>query len=148
MIVTAIVMQAFTAPNSYPQVRSQLLYLSAGPSAERCRRPEPDDVGSWAVQVIILIAITLVLLLFLRLIRPNGDRTALIMAMVGTLCTLGIYICGLLLLACPNASPPFRWSLSPLPGCCTNYMVALVMPCRVGTSSRYPASLVLGRGAL
>ena len=75
-------------------------------------------LGCWAVQVIILIVLTLVLLLFLRLIRPTGDRTALIMTMVGVLCTLGIYICGLLLLACPHASPHFRWSLSPLPGCC------------------------------
>lgn len=62
------------------------------------------------LQVIILICLNLVLLLWLRLIRPAGDRTELIMAMLSCLSTLGIYICGLILLANPNGSDGFRYS--------------------------------------
>lgn len=61
------------------------------------------------VQVILLICLNVLLLVWLRLIRPAGDRTELIMAMMGTLSILGIYICGLILLANPNGSDGFRY---------------------------------------
>ena len=67
-------------------------------------------VQTWCVpmQVIILICLNVFLLVWLRLIRPAGDRTELIMTMIGCLSTLGIYICGLILLANPDASDGFR----------------------------------------
>ena len=63
--------------------------------------------------MITLIALNVLLLVWLRIIRPNGDRTELIMAMIGCLCTMGVYICGLILLANPNGSAGFRSTLRP-----------------------------------
>lgn len=63
------------------------------------------------VQVIILICLNVMLLLWLRVTRPAGDRSQLIMSMIGTLSTLGVYICGLILLANPHGSDGFRYSL-------------------------------------
>lgn len=60
------------------------------------------------LQVITLICLNALLLLWLRIIRPAGDRSQLVMAMIGCLSTLGIYICGLILLANPNGSTAFR----------------------------------------
>ena len=83
------------------------------------------------MQIIILVVLNVLLLLWLRLIRPAGDRTELIMAMIGTLSTLGVYICGLILLANPNGSEGFRFALA---SCCSQETRTLAghMKCVLG----------------
>ena len=59
-----------------------------------------------------MLVINSLFLIWLRILRPSGDRTELIMAMLGTLSSMGVYICGIILLANPNASPSFRYILA------------------------------------
>lgn len=69
-----------------------------------------DSDASYSLQIILLILLNTLMLVWLRIIRPSGDRTELIMAMLGVLSSLGVYICGLILLANPNGGPGFRWA--------------------------------------
>ena len=99
---------------SFRKLTSCCEHNHLGPSKEMYQ-PECPTIAvqmpmHFPLQVIILICLNLVLLLWLRLIRPAGDRTELIMAMLSCLSTLGIYICGLILLANPNGSDGFRYS--------------------------------------
>ena len=135
VIVVAILLQAFSNNNSYPQVSPwktcppppiALLSAQSEPITNIWKKimqivltslycsPASEWVGvavglsSMPAQVITLIVVTVVFLLYLRLMRPNGDRTELILAMTATLMTLGTFVCGLILLTQPNASADFR----------------------------------------
>ena len=56
------------------------------------------------VQVILLLALSVVQLLYLRLCQPLFERQALIISMASILFEAGIFVCGVVLVALDNAS--------------------------------------------
>ena len=65
------------------------------------------------MQSIILLCLSAFFLVYLRVVRPLGERPALASAMAAGVLELGTYICGIILLAKPDASSGFVYA-SPL----------------------------------
>ena len=62
------------------------------------------------LQVIILLCLSVLFLVYLRVVRPLGERPALASALGAGLLELGTYICGIILLAKPHASTGFVYA--------------------------------------
>ena len=59
------------------------------------------------MQVIVLLALSVLFVLYLRFIRPNSERFDLGVAMAGGMMDVGTYICGIILLSKQDASNDF-----------------------------------------
>ena len=59
------------------------------------------------MQCIILLCLSAFFLVYLRIVRPLGERPALASALGAGVLELGTYICGIILLANPDASEGF-----------------------------------------